>query len=119
MKKDIFSGCCGIGWIIVFILIVAGIFIPEQHKGHVYVLFFFVIAGLCLYNYSNCGRIHCQITGWGFLGVGVIALLSLFGVISISGDMIWGIFIVVLVVGYGYEFIQKDKTGSRYVGVKK
>jgi len=119
MKKDIFGGCFGIGWIVIVILIIAGILIPEPHKNHAYVLFFFVIGGLCLYNFYNCGRVHCQITGWGFIGVGIIALLKMLDVISISFDTIWTIFLVVLVVGYGYEFFKKGKTGSCYVKVKK
>jgi len=113
-KKDIFKGCFGIGWIIVIILIIAGILFPEQHQGHIYTLFFFVLGGLCLYNFRGCGRIHCQITGWGFIGVGIIALLQVLNVISISFNTVWLIFIIVLVVGYGYEFLQKRKTGSCY-----
>jgi len=99
---------------VVLVLIVAGIFAPEPYGSYIDVLFFFVIGGLCLYNFRNCGRIHCQITGWGFLGVGVISLLQVLEVISISWNTIWTIFIIVLVVGYGYEFLQKGKTGSCY-----
>lgn len=115
MKKDIFKGCFGIGWIIVFIFIIAGIFVPETHKSHFYVVFFFVIAGLCLFNFNRCGRTHCQITGWGFLGVGILALLSSLNLVSISFDAIWIIFIIVAVVGFGYEFFKKGKSGSCYV----
>jgi len=115
MKKDIFKGCSGIGWIIVIILLLAGVFVPELYESYVHVLFFFVIGGLCLYNFNNCGRIHCQITGWGFLGVGLIALLNVLNIISISFGTIWIIFFIVLIVGYGYEFFQKRKSGSCYV----
>jgi len=114
MVKDIFKGCFGIGWIIIIAFIIVGIFAPEPYKSYIYVLFFFVIGGLCLYNFHTCGRIHCQITGWGFIGVGIIALLQVLGIISISWNVIWIIFLVVLVVGYGYEFLQKEKTGSCY-----
>ena len=82
-KKDIFKGCFGIGWIIAFILILAGMFVPEPYESYIHVLFFFVIGGLCLYNYNNCGRIHCQITGWGFIGVWIIDLRQCFNVIDI------------------------------------
>lgn len=114
MAKDIFKGCFGIGWIIVVILIIAGIFAPEPYESYIHVLFFLVIGALCMYNYKTCRRVHCQITGWGFLGVGVIALLQVLNVISISFDTIWIIFIIVLVVGYGYEFLVKSKSGSCY-----
>jgi len=114
-KKDIFKGCFGLGWIIVIIFIIAGALAPEPYKSYIYVLFFFVLGGLCLYNFSGCGRIHCQITGWGFIGVGILALLRVLNIIDISFNMIWLIFILVAIVGYGYEFLQKDKTGSCYV----
>jgi len=114
MAKDIFKGCFGIGWIIVFILLIAGIFAPEPYGSYIYVLFFFVIGGLCMYNFRNCGRIHCQITSWGFIGVGIIALLQVLNIMSISFGTIWIIFFIVLVVGYGYEFLQKEKTGTCY-----
>lgn len=115
MKKDIFKGCFGIGWIIIFIFVLAGILVPEQHRHHMYVLFYFVIGGLCLWNYYGCGRIHCKITGWGFIGVGILALLNVLEIINISWNLIWIIFIAVLIIGYGYEFLQKGKTGSCYV----
>ncbi len=114
MKKDIFKGCFGIGWIIIIVLILAGILAPEPYESYIHVLFFFVIGSLCMYNFRNCGRIHCQITGWGFIGVGIIALLQVLNVINISFGTIWGIFLAVIVVGYGYEFIQKEKTGTYY-----
>ena len=113
-NKDIFKGCFEIGWLIIIAFIIAGIFAPEQHKNNIYVVFFFVIGGLCLYNFNSCGRIHCQITGWGFLGVGILALLQVLDIIPISFGTIWIIFLIVLIVGYGYEFLQKEKTGSCY-----
>jgi len=112
--KDIFKGCFGIGWIIIVILILAGIFAPEPYESYIYVLFFFVIGGLCMYNFSNCGRVHCRITGWGFIGVGVLALLVVLGIIDISFDTLWIIFFIVVIVGYGYEYFQKGKTGTCY-----
>jgi len=113
-KKDIFEGCFGIGWIAVIVLIVAGIFAPEPYEGYIHVLFFFVIGGLCMYNFRNCGRIHCQITGWGFIAVGIIALLKVLDVINITWNIIWWIFIIIVIVGYGYEYIKKGKSGSCY-----
>jgi len=108
MKKDIFKGFFGIGWITVIVFIIAGALAPELYKGYIYVLFFFALGGLCLYNYRGCGRIHCQITGWGYIGVGIIALLQVLDIIKISFNIIWLIFILVTVIGYGYEYLQKD-----------
>ena len=114
MAKDIFKGCFGIGWIIVIILIIAGILAPQPYENYIYIFFFFVVGGLCMYNFSSCGRIHCQITGWGFLGVGIIALIQVLNLIPISFGIIWIIFYTVLVVGYGYEFIHRKKSGTCY-----
>lgn len=115
MKKDIFSrkNCL---WIYLLIggFIVAASLITEAESQLLWTVFFFVIGGLCLWNYYGCGRVHCQITGYGFLAVGVIALLQILNVINISWNAIWWIFIVVLIVGFGFEFIYKGKKGSCY-----
>jgi len=116
-KMDIFSGCTG--FLVVFVLVAAFIladkFTNEIYSNYLWMVFFFIIGAHCLWNYYSCGRAHCLITGWGFLGVGVIALLQVLGVIGISWRAIWIIFIVVLVVGFGYEFVHKSKSGSCYV----
>lgn len=114
MVRGIFKGRFGIGWVIIIVFILAAIFVSEPYENYNRVLFFFVIGGLCVYNFHSCGRIHCQITGWGFIGVGIIALLKVLNIISISFGTIWIIFFIVLVVGYGYEFLQKEKTVKSY-----
>jgi len=113
-KRDIFSGCCSPGFLIVIIILILAIFSPEPYESYLYVLFFFLTGALCLYNYKNCGRIHCKITGPGFIIVGIIALFKVLEIISISWNLIWIIFWVVLIVGFGIEFSQKGKIGVCY-----
>lgn len=114
-SEDLFKHCYSLGYLIIFIPLIAAFLSPQPYQDYLYVLFFFVVGGMCLLNFSRCGRVHCQITGWGFLTVGVIALLNVLNIISISFGTIWIAFIIVLVVGYGYEFFQKGKSGSCYV----
>ena len=114
-KKDVFAGksCFWIFGIIAF-FVIASIFTPENISNILWTVFFFVIGVLCLWNYKACGRIHCQITGYGFLAVGFLALLSILEIIKISFNTIWLIFIIILIVGYGIEYRHKGKTGSCY-----
>ena len=115
MKKDIFAGkYCYWVFALVAVFIIADILTPNKISNILWTVFFFVIGALCLWNYKGCGRVHCQITGYGFLAVGVLALLSILEIINISFNKIWLIFISVLIVGYGIEFIYKSKKGSSY-----
>jgi len=114
-KKDIFvEGFSNPIWWILGGLILIGIFAPPLVEQIADIAFFFLLGGLCIWNYRRCGRVHCQITGYGFSGVGVIALLNLLNVITLSEGTIWLIFLVVLIVGYGLEFAYKKKTGTCY-----
>ena len=115
MKIDIFTGkyCY---WIfgLVAVFIIADILTPDNIRNILWTVFIFIIGALCLWNYKSCGRVHCQITGYGFLAVGVLALLSILKIINMSFNIIMIIFIIVLIVGYGIEFIYKSKKGSNY-----
>lgn len=115
MKKDIFENECKnpILWILVGIVVLAG-FLSFEIKQIVDLIFFFIIGGLCLYNYNRCGRVHCQITGYGFTFVGILALLLKLDVISFNYNWLWGLFFVFLIVGYGIEFLHKGKKGTCY-----
>jgi len=116
MKKDFFASRIGtfITPISIIIVVAAGFLLPENIANIVFTLFFFFYGGLCLWNYSTCKRVHCQITGFGFIGVGIIAVLKLLSIIDLTWDIIWGLFILVLIIGYGYEFIYHKQTGSCY-----
>jgi len=116
MKKDIFTGTSYyfLTFVLVGVFIIADVLTQDNVSNILWTAFFFIIGSLCIWNYKSCGRIHCQITGPGFLGVGAIALLNILGVINISWSIIWIIFWVILIVGYGIEFILRGKTGSCY-----
>jgi len=112
MKKDIFAK----GWItpvLILVAVLAG-FLPDETRNIIWVVFFFLIGGLCAWDYNKCGRVHCQITGIGFPIVGVLALLNVLALISIDWGLIWGIFLLVFGIGYAIEFRYKSKTGTCY-----
>ena len=102
------------GYIVSIIILIWAIFSSEPLQNYLFVLFFFVIGISCSLHYKKSGRTHCQITGYGFIGIGVIALLQVLGIINISGDWILYIVIAILVIAFGIEFLHKKKTGSVY-----
>jgi hypothetical protein len=115
MKKDVFENECRnpLLWILIGVVILANYFAQDiQHI--IETLFFFTLGGLCLFNFNRCGRVHCQITGYGFVGVGIVALLNILGAITVNWSNVWIIFIIVLIVGYGLEFLYKGKKGTCY-----
>jgi len=114
INKDIFSGCCSPGFCIVFAILILAVLSPEPYESYLYVLFFFLVGALCLYNYKNCGRVHCKITGPLFILVGIIAFLKVLEFISISWNLIWITFWIALITGFSIEFIQKGKIGVCY-----
>ena len=103
-------------WIYSPVLIIAISFLFTADIRHqLYVVYFFVQGGLCAFEYTKCRRVHCQITGIGFMGVGVLALLNVLGIINIVWDIISGIFVFILILGYGIENRYKAKhEGSCY-----
>ena len=116
MKKDIFAGVNGCVLVIILVgaLIIFDALTTDNVSNIGNIVFFFLIGALCLLNYRGCGRLHCKITGPGFIIVGIIALLQVLEIISISWRAIWIIFWIVLIVGFGVEFIYKGKTGTCY-----
>jgi len=112
-KKDIFCGRSP-GLIILFIIFIIAAISPEPWQSWIYVIFMFAAAGLCLFNYNSCGRVHCKITGWGFLVVAIIALLKVSTVITLEWWIIWVLFLVVLLVGYSFEWYYRNEHGTCY-----
>ena len=88
---------------------------PSQYEGWAIVAGWFAASAMCLVNYSSCGRYHCKITGLGFLGLGVLAILEEIGVIDLEAWVIWTILLAVLAVGFGLEYRYNSKSGSCYV----
>jgi len=114
-NKDIFKNCGESPLFIVLLgLLLFGVLAPYPYGSILLTIFFFLLGGICYYNYSSCGRVHCQITGYGFIAVGIVSLLNIFNFIPGSDLSVWTIFFIILGIGYGYEYIYKEKTGSQY-----
>jgi protein-S-isoprenylcysteine O-methyltransferase Ste14 len=88
---------------------------PSQYEGWAIVAGWFAASAMCLVNYSSCGRYHCKITGLGFLGLGVLAILEEIGVIDLEAWVTWTTLFAVLAVGFGLEYRYNSKSGSCYV----
>ena len=104
------------GWIAVigYMLLVDNL--PSwEYKGWALVAGWFAAGAMCVINYRSCGRYHCKITGPGFFGLGILAVLDTVGVINLAAWIIWSILSAVLVVGFGLEYGYNSKIGSCYV----
>ena len=104
------------GWIAVmgYMLLVDNL--PSwEYEGWALVAGWFAASAMCLVNYNSCGRYHCKITGLGFLGLGVLAILEEIGVIDLEAWVTWTALLTVLAVGFGLEYRYKSKSGSSYV----
>jgi protein-S-isoprenylcysteine O-methyltransferase Ste14 len=88
---------------------------PSDYEGWAIVAGWFAASAMCLVNYRSCGRYHCKITGLGFLGLGVLAILEEIGVIDLEAWVIWTTLLAVLAVGFGLEYRYNSKSGSCYV----
>lgn len=114
MKKDLFASCCSPGYLLIGLVFAVSFFVQNEFKEIIYVIFFLLLGSACTWNYKRCGRFHCKYTGIGFLIVGVIALLKVLQIISISWDFIWGTFLTTTAVCFLLEYKFKSKTGSCY-----
>jgi protein-S-isoprenylcysteine O-methyltransferase Ste14 len=89
--------------------------VPSQYEGWAIVAGWFAASAMCLVNYRSCGRYHCKITGFGFLGLGVLTILEEIGMIDLEAWVIWTTLLAVLAVGCGLEYRYNSKSGSCYV----
>ena len=104
------------GWIAVigYMLLVDNL--PSlEYDGWALVAGWFAAGTMCVINYRSCGRYHCKITGLGFLGLGILAVLDTVGVINTPAWIIWTTLSAVLAVGFGLEYRYNSKSGSCYV----
>ncbi len=106
------------GWIAVigYMLLIDNL--PSwEYEGWAIVAGWFAASAMCVINYRSCGRYHCKITGPGFFGLGILAVLDTVGVINLAAWVIWSILSAVLAVGFGLEYRYNSKIGSCYVVV--
>lgn len=84
-----------------------------EYEGWALVAGWFAAGAMCVINYRSCGRYHCKITGPGFFGLGILAVLDTVGVINLAAWVIWSILTAVLAVGFGLEHrYNNSKMGS-------
>ena len=87
----------------------------REYEGWALVAGWFAASAMCVVNYRSCGRYHCKITGPGFFGLGILAILDTVGVINVAAWVIWSIVSAVLAIGFGLEYRYNSKCGSCYV----
>jgi len=104
------------GWLAVigYMLLVDN-FLPSGYGGWALAAGWFAASAMCVVNYRSCGRYHCKITGLGFFGLGILAVLDTLGVINTAAWIIWTALFAVLAVGFGLEYRYNSKSGSCYV----
>ena len=103
------------GWFsIIGYMVAVGFLFPSEMRGIALAIGWFVLGGMCVWNYRSCGRIHCSITGPGFLAIGVVTLLDALSIIDLASWMIWTGFGAVMAVGFGLECMHKSKEGTCY-----
>ncbi len=95
-------------------MMLVGLLFPPEIKGFAFAAGWFAVGGICVSNYRGCRRLHCAITGPGFLAIGIASLLDAFAIINLSSWMIWGAFGAVMAVGFGLEYLYRRKFGSPY-----
>jgi protein-S-isoprenylcysteine O-methyltransferase Ste14 len=104
------------GWLaVIAYMVLVDNLMPSEYEGWAIVAGWFTAGVMCIVNYSSCGRYHCKITGLGFFGLGVLAVLEEIGVIDLEAWVTWTALLTVLAVGFGLEYRYKSKSGSCYV----
>ena len=104
------------GWLaVIAYMVLVDNLMPSEYEGWAIVAGWFAAGAMCIVNYSSCGRYHCKITGLGFFGLGVLAVLGEIGVIDLEAWVTWTALLTVLAIGFGLEYRYKSKSGSSYV----
>jgi hypothetical protein len=103
------------GWlaVVAYMMLVDNL-MPSEYEGSALVAGWFAAGTMCLANFSSCGRYHCKITGPGFYGLGILAILETMGVVNAPGWVTWTALIGLLAVGFGLEYRYKGKEGTCY-----
>jgi protein-S-isoprenylcysteine O-methyltransferase Ste14 len=104
------------GWLaVIAYMVLVDNLMPSEYEGWAIVAGWFAAGAMCLVNYRSCGRYHCKITGPGFFGLGVLAILEEIEVIDIEAWVTWTALLTMLAVGFGLEYRHNSKSGSCYV----
>ena len=104
------------GWLaVVAYMVLVDNLMPSEYEGWALVAGWFAAGAMCLVNYGSCGRYHCKITGPGFFGLGVLAILEEIGFIDLEAWITWTALLTVLAVGFGLEYKYNSKSSSCYV----
>ena len=103
------------GWLaaIAYMLLIDNL-MPSLYEGWALVAGWFALGTMCLANYRSCGRYHCKITGSGFYGLGILAILDTVGLINPPAWIVYSALVAVLAVGFGLEYRFRSKCGSCY-----
>ncbi len=103
------------GWLAVigYMLLVDNL-MSWEYEEWALVAGWFAASAMCLVNYRSSGRYHCKITGLGFFGLGILAVLDTIRVINPAAWIIWTALFAVLAVGFGLEYRYNSKRGSCY-----
>src|ERR671919_2511550 len=96
------------GWLaVVAYMVLVDNLMPSEYEGWALVAGWFAAGTMCLANFSSCGRYHCKITGPGFYGLGIMAILETMEVVNAPGWITWTALIGLLAVGFGLEYRYK------------
>jgi hypothetical protein len=99
---------------IIVYMVLAGFLIPDGYDQFAITAGWFAAGLMCLWNFKSCGRYHCTITGPGFLGIGILTLVEALGIINLQEWIEWSIFLAVLAIGFGFEYMYKLREGTCY-----
>jgi hypothetical protein len=103
------------GWLaVIAYMVLVDNLMPSAYEGWALVAGWLAAGTMCLANFSSCGRYHCKITGPGFYGLGILAILETIGVVNAPGWVTGTALIAVLAVGFGLEYRYKGKEGTCY-----
>jgi len=88
--------------------IALGVFFVSKAIGpgglYVASLYLGAYSAYCLANFARCGEAHCIVTGFGWGILAIVAFVA--AVMQLDWlSLIWNAFLVVFVVGHGFELI--------------
>lgn len=103
-------------------MILTSILIPDTYALFAVTVGWFAAGLICIWNFKSCKRFHCIITGPGFLGIGILSLTEAIGIISLQEWIDWPvldlIFLAVIAIGFGSEYLYKSRKGTCYCQTK-